>query len=647
MINNNKYKNINDSLLEELETKRVRTEKKSSIFKTIALVFSLAVLFYSIYEASLTPLIILIIFGPVIYVITNANIEYDYVVTFKQEIIKPLIENINETFTYKQDRKVPRFIFKKSKLFSSFNKYDGDDFVSGEIDGVKFSLSELFVYDEVSSDSGKVSIKIFEGVFGEFDFNKKFSSTLLVYPKEAKKNLGKIGVNTTKDKLVKLDSPEFEKHFFVYGNDQVEARYLLTFTMMEYILKLKERLNAPIYLSFNESKLYIAVNYDGVEQFEPDITASLLNNSYVQKHLENINYYIEIIENFKLNEFLWSKLPKKESKAELKQEMQASIIENIESEKNINDYQDESKEISKKQVANKKEIYDEFYIQTSEIIKSLDEQRIRVSIYKTIFTILMILICIVLSIFVSDVSGKPLFQIATGGGFFTFLVILFGNITIESNYKDNYKTKLIDVLFKHINSTFVYTPNNSISQDEMYHALLFRDWSSFMGDDYIEGKISNINVVGSELDIEVDDRNMFKGYFFVFDLEKYDNLDLRVFPSNNTFDIEDTAKVTIYDEDYTKDGASFKTIFSAYGSDKDAKKILSKEFISKLLFFYEELRVDKIFISCKGSKLYIGFDFNGEEFFEAPTSTKVHDEDKILFYIAFFNGVEELADSIL
>ena len=49
---------------------------------------------------------------------------------------------------------------------------------------------------------------------------------------------------------VKLESPDFEKQFDVYGNDPVEARYLLTPLLMERILQLDQRFGEGLTMSF-------------------------------------------------------------------------------------------------------------------------------------------------------------------------------------------------------------------------------------------------------------------------------------------------------------------------------------------------------------------------------------------------------------
>jgi len=64
---------------------------------------------------------------------------------------------------------------------------------------------------------------------------------------------------TARGELIKLEDPEFEKEFCVYGINQIESRYIFSTSLMHRILEFKRKWNTKIYLSFVDSKLYIAI----------------------------------------------------------------------------------------------------------------------------------------------------------------------------------------------------------------------------------------------------------------------------------------------------------------------------------------------------------------------------------------------------
>ena len=71
------------------------------------------------------------------------------------------------------------------------------------------------------------------------DFHKNFRFDLLVVPDVAERSFGSLVGNflqkmnvTRSGRLMKMEDPEFEKYFAVYGRDEIETRYILSPAMM-------------------------------------------------------------------------------------------------------------------------------------------------------------------------------------------------------------------------------------------------------------------------------------------------------------------------------------------------------------------------------------------------------------------------------
>ena len=112
--------------------------------------------------------------------------------------------------------------------------------------------------------------------------------------------------NFTKASLVKLDNPEFEKHFVVYSDDQIEARYILTHSMMKRLTDFRQKSGEDISISFRGNNIYLAIHYNR-DLFEPTVFSSLLNLQATLDYIKNLQLAISIVEELKLNENLWSK----------------------------------------------------------------------------------------------------------------------------------------------------------------------------------------------------------------------------------------------------------------------------------------------------------------------------------------------------
>jgi len=104
-----------------------------------------------------------------------------------------------------------------------------------------------------------------------------------------------------------MDNPEFEKEFVVYSTDQIEARYILTPALMQKLLNYKRKTKHPLYISFIEGKIYIAIEHNK-DMFETSIFHSLLEYKIAKEYIETLHLAVGIVEELKLNQKLWSKL---------------------------------------------------------------------------------------------------------------------------------------------------------------------------------------------------------------------------------------------------------------------------------------------------------------------------------------------------
>ena len=114
------------------------------------------------------------------------------------------------------------------------------------------------------------------------------------------------GLNPSRDQLVKLENPDFERAFVVYASNQIEARYILTPALMERILEYQRRTGAELRLGFVDSCVYVAIPESG-ELFEPKLLTSIVGISYVKDYLMRLGLITSIVDEFNLNTRIWGK----------------------------------------------------------------------------------------------------------------------------------------------------------------------------------------------------------------------------------------------------------------------------------------------------------------------------------------------------
>lgn len=179
---------------------------------------------------------------------------------YKCEYLTPCFKNL--TYTYNANNQIDEITLSQSELFLSFDSKDGNDTVSGNKNGVKFSFgditlkcnkSELFwnivildkailnlilifyliylglvyIFKFLRSSKNAFSKNKFKGLLFIADFNKTISSkTFIISSKKAPK--------ATKNlKLITLDNSVFNNSVFndkfrVYSNDVQNTMYLLS-----------------------------------------------------------------------------------------------------------------------------------------------------------------------------------------------------------------------------------------------------------------------------------------------------------------------------------------------------------------------------------------------------------------------------------
>ncbi|MFH2044888.1 MAG: DUF3137 domain-containing protein [Pseudomonadota bacterium] len=247
----------------------------------------------------------------------------EFLSNYKKQVIQKIVVFVDPGLSYDKDKYVPKSFFLESQIFQArADSYGGDDFVFGKIGETDIQFSELNVKHiektgppKTGSQSNRKretrTYPVFKGLFFVADFNKNFTHKTIVLPDKAEKLFGRMGqklqsMNITRGELIKLEDPEFEKMFVVYGDDQIESRYVLSTSLMKRIVDFQNKTNKEIYFSFVASKLFVAISYEKT-LFEPSIFSSLIVFSKIEEYFEDLQIAINIVEDLNLNTRIWNK----------------------------------------------------------------------------------------------------------------------------------------------------------------------------------------------------------------------------------------------------------------------------------------------------------------------------------------------------
>ena len=255
--------------------------------------------------------ILLGVFALIVISITSKK----YRLNFKNKIVLKIAAFVDENLVYSPEGSVSREEFTKSGIFQKYcNSFTGEDHFKGKLGKTAIEFSEVVARHKTTSGTGSKRKEqyttIFKGVFFIADFNKNFNGYTLVLPDTAEKMLGKLGQNlqafSSRGELVKLEDPEFEKEFCVYASDQVEARYILSPSLMQRIVEFKRKWNTKVYLSFRDSKVYIAIKMDK-NLFETRLFKSIVDYNFMEENIRFLILLTGIVEDLNLNTRIWTK----------------------------------------------------------------------------------------------------------------------------------------------------------------------------------------------------------------------------------------------------------------------------------------------------------------------------------------------------
>ena len=227
---------------------------------------------------------------------------------FKRRIMPILARSIDPSLRYDALGFVSEQEFTQAGLFKKPDRYRGVDLVEGKIGqtAVKFSLvhAEEKHTHTVVDDDGNTSVQryrtLFCGLWFIADFNKHFSARTKIEPHAA----------SFLDKLfgshVEMEDAEFNRHFSVSSTDQVEARYVLTPSLMARLDHLRTKA-AVFRIAFVDEHVILAIDC-GLAAFEPSVMRPLAKSGQVEMMLDRLKSVTGIVEDLDLNTRIWTKV---------------------------------------------------------------------------------------------------------------------------------------------------------------------------------------------------------------------------------------------------------------------------------------------------------------------------------------------------
>jgi hypothetical protein len=300
-INNDLYR-----ALGPLEEERLATNFKVKIWVGVILLITAGAAMYLHSVHSTGGMVMVFIVGLIGAAWTANYLLGPVKAAFKQQVLPLLLEDIDPSLYYDDTGSIGEDEFIAADLFCRPDVFSGKDLIEGSIGEtqIKFSLvNAQEKREETSTDSdGKTTtqttyVTIFSGLFFVADFNKHFAGRTLV-KSEALNFFTKLLGSP-----VILEDPQFNEMFTVSSTDQVEARYIMTPSLMEKFKLLHSKVG-QFRACFFRGHLIMAINMPQ-DSFEPSMRKSLRDSEQIHKISANLKMITGLVEDLGLNVRIW------------------------------------------------------------------------------------------------------------------------------------------------------------------------------------------------------------------------------------------------------------------------------------------------------------------------------------------------------
>lgn len=243
-----------------------------------------------------------------------------YGLGFKRNIIEKIIDFIDDqdrlsyaSHLFLEDKRQTIIALTKSQILRDEleepDSLEQEDCIYGTLGNTDIFFAEIVVKKVVGGQRNELGLEsfihksdIFRGLFFEAKFSKNFISRTFIVPNNTMSNFTHF--NNWRGELIKLEDPEFNRLFRVYGDSQIESRYILSTNLMSRLVDFNQKAGRRVYLSFIDGFVYIAIPYKH-NLFEPKLLINMMSFAPLREYFQDLQLMIGIVEDLNLNRRIW------------------------------------------------------------------------------------------------------------------------------------------------------------------------------------------------------------------------------------------------------------------------------------------------------------------------------------------------------
>jgi len=288
-------------LQEHWEKYKKESKKKNTIFVILAIIIDVLIIINK--QDTQTMLFSIITLDIILYIIISIIFSKNrtkYNNSFKNIVIKKLIDNFYNEVQYSPKHQMPRHIYDEAEYGEYYNRYYSDDYFKGMIEqkgNIEFAEIKTQKVERHRDRDGRThttTTTIFNGLFAKINIEKSIQTKLKI-----KTNW--IGLGGKRKKL-EMDSQLFEKEFDVYTDNQIIGMQLLTADVMEKLVEFKNTMDLKYEVHVFNNMIYL--RFMTGSMFEAKISSKeMLNKKSIERYYKILEFthslatqLIEVIE---------------------------------------------------------------------------------------------------------------------------------------------------------------------------------------------------------------------------------------------------------------------------------------------------------------------------------------------------------------
>jgi|AntRauTorckE6833_2_1112554.scaffolds.fasta_scaffold00461_11 hypothetical protein len=216
---------------------------------------------------------------------------------FKSKVLKNHLEKKIDNCVYEPKKGLGKQEIMSTEFLKRPDRIKSEDYLAGELDGVKFVSSDVILQDRRVTHTSKGGthtryVTYFHGRIFRFDFNKAFKGSVQVLESYSPKSRRHF-------ENVSLESVDFNKIFKTYATNAHTAFYILTPHFMESLMSLEKKHPGNLGFSFLDTQLHVAIhNRQSAFSIRP---FSKMDTTLLSRFDEDLNIIYDIVDDLKLN----------------------------------------------------------------------------------------------------------------------------------------------------------------------------------------------------------------------------------------------------------------------------------------------------------------------------------------------------------